>query len=278
MQDWVNKCRQADDAEIRAWSKRYANSTNTGLRNGQLVPIDIDVLDERLADKIEALTLEVLGGTPLKRIGKAPKRMFFFRAEKPFKKLQTSEFIAPDGSKHRVEVLADGQQCVAFGLHPDTQKPYTWPNKSPLDVKLSELPEITEAAAMDLLKKIELLLGASYLATKKEITRREKTGGHAGTINCQTPTKDVVREALRYCRNDDLSYGDWIRIGFALYAGLGDGGRDIWEEWSAQYSTNDPEETAKKWPSFASARSISIKTLCYYAFRGGWRQRGGCGQ
>jgi putative DNA primase/helicase len=275
MRDWVQNCQLADDAEIGAWSKRYPDCTNTGLLTGQLLAIDIDVLDERLVKKIENLIPKHLGPTPLKRVGKAPKSMLFFRTENAFKKRKTPDFIGPDDSKHCVEVLGDGQQCVAFGLHPETQKAYTWPNKSPLDVKFSELPVVTEAIVMDLLNEIELLLNASYLDTKKEVKRRETTGGHAGRNNCVAPTKDIVRDALKFYRNDDLSYDDWIRIGFVLYSAFGDEGRDIWEDWSAESSKNDPEETAKKWPSFATVRGITIKTLYYHAFQGGWQQRDG---
>jgi hypothetical protein len=85
--------------------------------------------------------------------------------------------------------------------------------------------------------------------------------------DCEVPTKEIVREALQYYPNADLSYDDWIRIAFALYAGLGDAGRDIWEDWSAGSSKNDPETTAKKWPSFASVRGITIKTLYYFPFK-----------
>jgi hypothetical protein len=132
---------------------------------------------------------------------------------------------------------------------------------------------VTEAVVMGLVKRIEVLLQESYLATKKEARRRETQGSRAGLSDCRVPTKDIVREALQYYPNADLSYDDWIRVGFALYAGLGDAAQDLWEDWSAGSSKNDPETTAKKWPSFASVRSVTIKTLYFFAFQGGWRQR-----
>ena len=52
----------------------------------------------------------------------------------PFKKLETSEFIDPavdpgpskKAHKRQVEILADGQQFVAYGVNPDCNKEYIW--------------------------------------------------------------------------------------------------------------------------------------------------------
>ena len=43
----------------------------------------------------------------------------------PFKKISAT-FKAPDDVVHKVEVLADGQQFVAEGIHEETQQPYRW--------------------------------------------------------------------------------------------------------------------------------------------------------
>jgi len=64
-------------------------------------------------------------GTVLKRVGLPPKRLIPFRCVTPFKKISAT-FKAPDGVTHKVEVLADGQQFVAEGIHETTQQPYRW--------------------------------------------------------------------------------------------------------------------------------------------------------
>ena len=74
--------------------------------------------------------------TPASRIGRAPKILLAFRTDEPFDKVQTPEFHMLDGTVARIEVLATGQQFVAFGIHPDTKAPYHWPECSPLDVPL----------------------------------------------------------------------------------------------------------------------------------------------
>jgi hypothetical protein len=57
--------------------------------------------------------------------------------------------VAPDGKKHKIEVLGDGQQVVVEGIHPDTEQPYAWLwGQSPLTVTREELPAIDEAEAL----------------------------------------------------------------------------------------------------------------------------------
>jgi hypothetical protein len=38
------------------------------------------------------------------------------------------DFIARDGTEHKIELLCDGQQIVVDGIHTDTHQPYRWPN------------------------------------------------------------------------------------------------------------------------------------------------------
>src|SRR5262249_57417677 len=86
-------------------------------------------------------------GTVLKRVGLPPKRLIPFRCVTPFKKISAT-FKAPDGVTHRVEVLADGQQFVAEGIHETTQQPYRWAdNVSLLNVAHEQLPLVDEALA-----------------------------------------------------------------------------------------------------------------------------------
>ena len=65
------------------------------------------------------------------RFGRLPKRTLPFRTATPFPKMSAS-FEAPNGTLHKIEVLGDGQQFICFGIHPDTQEPYTWHGESRL--------------------------------------------------------------------------------------------------------------------------------------------------
>ncbi|MGE3743604.1 MAG: PriCT-2 domain-containing protein [Geminicoccaceae bacterium] len=274
MKAWETVCAAADEEEIARWARAQRNCTNTGLLCGDIVGIDIDVPVEDLAAKVEVAAREILGASPLQRIGRAPKSLLVFRPDLPFDKLQTPEMVLPDGTVTRVEVLATGQQFVAFGIHPDTKAEYQWPLKSPLEVPVQDVPSISREQCETLLAHAERLLRQAGARSQVERKQSERYGRKlAGLGTQQATSRELVLEALAHVGNDDLPYDEWIRIGFALYHGLGDAGRDVWEDWSAQSSKNDPAATAAKWPSFAQARNITVATLFWLAGQNGWRQR-----
>ena len=275
LKNWQRVCATADEGEIERWSSAFPTCTNTGVLCGDTVGVDIDITDETLAASVEALAREVLGPTPLKRIGRAPKLLLAFRAEQPFAKVQTPELILHDGTVVRVEVLATGQQFVGFGIHPDTKRDYFWPARSPLDVPASELPAVTAVQCAALVNRVEALLRGAGAQTAAERRQTDRDGRkHAGFGPHEKPSREIVVEALAHIPNNDLPYDEWIRVGFALYDGLGDAGRDLWEDWSAQSAKNDAAVTARKWPSFAQGHTITVGTLFWIAKQNGWRQAG----
>ncbi|SLN77824.1 PriCT-2 domain-containing protein [Roseisalinus antarcticus] len=272
MKGWETVCASADEAEITRWSKAQRNCTNTGLLCGHLVGVDIDVLDSDHAHRLTGIATEMLGLSPLSRIGRAPKVLLAFRTDTPFDKVQTPEFQMLDGTVARVEVLATGQQFVGFGIHPDTKAPYHWPECSPLDVPLHELPVVSRdrcaafiTVAEDYLRKV----GGQTTTERREIDREGRKV--AGLKPKEAPSRELIAEAVAHIPNNDLPYDDWIKVGLALYAALGADGRDLWETWSADAAKNDPAHTAEKWDSFASVRTVTVGTLFWLAQQNGWR-------
>ena len=157
--DWRQLAlRDPPDAAVR---KASPLALNSGLLCGDLVGIDIDVLDGALVAEIAGLVASTLGPSPLQRIGRAPKILFCYRAAEPFSKVKTPVFAMPDGTQAHVEILGDGQQFVGYGVHPDTLRPYAWPGRSPLDTPLHELPVIDAMAARDLIGATGELLRAA---------------------------------------------------------------------------------------------------------------------
>jgi hypothetical protein len=120
MDDWLAVCAAADEAEVMRWTWAEPNCTNTGLLCGSLVGIDVDVLAPELVKPIVDVARTTLGGTPLERVGKAPKTLLCYRADEPLRKIMTSRLVLPDDGEAQVEVVAEGQQFVGFGVHPDT--------------------------------------------------------------------------------------------------------------------------------------------------------------
>ncbi len=98
-------------------------------------------------------------GETLVRVGRWPKRLLLYRTETPFPKMKAGQ----------IEILGLGQQFVAFGLHPGTGEPYSWPfGETPLEVPLSDLPMIDQTAA------------AAFLAEIGPTDQRSNTNGGAG--------------------------------------------------------------------------------------------------
>ena len=137
-----------DDTAIESWRMPYA-SCGVGLRTGRLVGIDIDILDPDLAHEAQSLAMKRFGDT-LFRVGLWPKRLLLYRTQTPFAKMKSGQ----------IEILGLGQQFVAFGLHPGTGKPYSWPlGETPLEIPLSDLPVIDPSAAAAFLAEMAVTPG-----------------------------------------------------------------------------------------------------------------------
>jgi putative DNA primase/helicase len=174
MTDWQTKCLNADPQEIRKWSTDQSDCTNTGFLCGEIVGVDIDVLNHELSAKLESRAVELFGHSALRRIGRAPKVLLAYRVETPHDKLTTPVLIfgndVKDKNAHaKVEVLANGQQFVAFGIHPDTRQLYQWPDKSPLDVPATDVPLVTLESLQEFVAEAEQVLREAGGRTKAEI-------------------------------------------------------------------------------------------------------------
>ena len=217
---------------------------------GKLVAVDIDVLDEDLSNRIEELAYEYLGESNVMRVGKWPKKMLFYRNDKPSKKMR----VGP------VEVLGHGQQAVAYGIHPDTRKPYNWPKLGLHQVKYDDLIEVDKAQLEDFLQACK-----EILPEKDEV----KISGDFTPNPMQQATFEACREALSYIPNSDLHWDDWCRVGMAIKGALGDQGLDLFMEWSATSQKDVPAMTRQKYMFDRPTRS-GFGTLYHLAKTYGW--------
>lgn len=153
-----------DEPLVARWVEEYPRH-GVGLRTGNLVGIDIDVLDPEIAYQLGQIVERRIGPAPM-RVGLWPKRLYLARTGTPFAKL----------SARKLEILGLGQQFVAFGIHPDTGQPYYWPaGDTPLDLPLTDLPLVDEATCRDLLSEL-----AALLPPIGEQQRRARRAGNAG--------------------------------------------------------------------------------------------------
>ena len=261
---WENT--QADDGKLRKWlSNGYAKG-GVGILTRDFPAVDIDVLDEEISAKLVAWCKANIGKTAT-RVGMAPKTLLAYRAAEPFTKVQSKRWKSPDGKIHKVEILGDGQQYVAYATHPDTGKPYTWTTKVGLaDVDPHRLPTITREQAQALLDYFDEIRPESWEIAKadRRRDRLDSTGSNVPARVSDDPldyiaeqlevTPERIEEALSRLDPDD-GYDFWLRMGMALwhqFEGSEEGLR-LWDEWSQRSSDYDADEIQAKWPTLAPA-------------------------
>jgi hypothetical protein len=145
-----------DEAKVDDWCQHFG-SCGVGLRTGHLVAVDIDILDADLAHQASEIVNSRLGDTML-RVGRWPKRLLLYRTLTPFTKLSVG----------KIEVLGLGQQFVAFGVHPDTGRPYDWPlGESPLDLGFDALPLVDAAMIEAVLAELRPIAGPAPSGSRR---------------------------------------------------------------------------------------------------------------
>jgi hypothetical protein len=80
--------------------------------------------------------------------------------------------------------------------------------------------------------------------------------------------EERIRDALFAVNADDREV--WWQMGMAIKHELGEGGRGLWDEWSATSSKYEARDQDKVWRSFKS-NGIGIGTLFHRAQAAGWR-------
>jgi hypothetical protein len=166
--------------QIDMWAKTWPDARNTGALTRAMPTLDLDILSEEAARALENHVRERYeeSGPILVRIGKPPKRAMLFRTIEPFAKFVVN-LISPNGSQEKIEFLADGAQVVAFGIHPETKKPYRWHGGQPGDTRLEELPYIREAEAHMLVNElVQILIDQFGYMRAKERPGKHKSKGN----------------------------------------------------------------------------------------------------
>jgi hypothetical protein len=168
--------------DIRSWHRRRPQDSNTGILCGAVCAVDADILDAALSAQMAALADQYLGATPLCRIGRAPKWLRCYRLETPLPKLETPERQL-NGETAQVEIMGKGQQVAAYGTHPTTMQPYTWLDREPLDVPLSDLPVVNEAQVRAFLAAADaqLATAGAVLVVQPKAAPRAHANGHAAS-------------------------------------------------------------------------------------------------
>ena len=229
-----------------------------------LVAVDVDVLNPFCSNDLEKLVEEELGSAP-KRIGKAPKFLMLFRCTELQKKIRTGVYEI-DGVDAATELLGEGQQFVAAGVHPDTGSRYVWPGDKLIDIAPEELTEVTP----DALRRF-LAMASSVMATYGELKGRVSDRGLTTAQQSGLNLKELrgkaaeVEAAVMHIPNDDEHYDDWVQTAHAIKGAIGDSGFDLFCRWSARSAKDDPAQNERLWQSIGAVKHIGAGSLYHWA-------------
>lgn len=223
-----------------------------GLRTKNFPAIDIDVMDEGLADEISRIAFSVLGSAPT-RVGRAPKRTHLYRTDAPFKRMRL-RFQREGEAAHLVEVLGDGQQFVVDGIHPGTGKPFGWDRRpdGPTDLTTTDA-ERAEAFLDDV---ATLVTALGYTVTRQGAAR---ASGSPPPVQTELAGDlEQIREAVGLLPNTSALFperDDYLKVGYAIRAALPEHPTeafDLWWGWCQKWEgnengPNDPERARQDW-------------------------------
>jgi hypothetical protein len=185
----------------------------------EIVAIDLDIINLDQAATADRLANEMLGKTPLVRIGLAPKQIRLYRGGDPIRSRKL----------HPLEIFSGTGQFIAFGWHQKAGRPYIWPQASPVDMRADSdaIPVVTRAQLDHFSAELFKVVPRRFLPTKQ--------GGQVGTGGPQTigerlamlsmlhgswsrAAAIVLGEAVEGCRNDTA----WTVVASAARRGIAD--------------------------------------------------------
>lgn len=281
---WQNT--QATEELVETWIKTGHAKDGLGIIAKRTPGLDLDIRDHRLSNKMLSYIYKLLGADIPVRTGNYPKVLIPCRIDITapiMMKSASAKFEdASTNQQHQVEVLATGQQYLAFGIHPDTQKPYTWSGDIP-DIEnlplltpdiinkifdhfegLCEKAGFTQVKRRSFAKAPKTKLPSSHNSAAGDTTSTNTTPQGPGTLaKPQVTTPKPIQRRSSYTKAEMLAivnripepadYDGWVQIGMALahqYKGSQEG-CDLWDTFSQRFpKTYDQAELINKYPTF----------------------------
>ena len=203
-------------------------NAGVGILLSDLIVFDIDILDNNLSLLVKKIITNELGNT-VERIGNFPKRALFYRRSGNEFRKQSSQIFNFEKGKAQLEILASGNQCIVFGTHPETKKPYQWIEDSLLDVHIKDLPSVNIKQVKNIVTQAEILL-RNQTEIKEVIRPNIKTSINKPIKEVGVNDNNLILSAIKHIDPED--YDTWIKIGFALKKYFKADGFEIFDNWS----------------------------------------------
>ena len=260
---------------VSHWASNGQAECSVGIRTGQgdvaIYGFDCDIYDGAVAKAVRTAFWERFGEAPL-RIGQKPKSLSVYRGESGFAKINSPTWVDPEGREHKVELLGNGQQFVAYGTHPGTGRPYEWIGDDLLstesfDVPYIDLVEVAQWINSELPKLIpaDWKIKGGWSGATASIT----AGGDMDIIDMIKPRLDITDAELEEyvsCIDPECDYDTWAIVMFGIHhqTGGSDEGFDIFNRQSKRSSKYDANVTRYKWSKIKTdlrARTITAASI-----------------
>lgn len=267
---------------------RFADC-GVGILTGDVLGVDIDVPDAAVVKELVAWLLTNYGMAPV-RFGNKPKALALYRAVHPAMTKNQTPVFKRGALKGRVEVLARGQQFVAYAIHPETQQPYEWRGGDPLTVPADRLSALTSAQVAEIVEHCAERLAQWGTGPALASLASPVSPEHFGAESLPPPATAAENDALITQRQppsraellraladlaefDQSDYDSWREVGQIIHHETGgrNEGLETFIKYSrclsGFYSGAEPGEEGcrAKWRSFgrSSARPVTFGTLVH---------------
>lgn len=252
--------------ELALWSKdgRY----NISVRTGQLshvYAIDCDITDATVAQRVEELVRSVAGPLAVRGRANSAKMLIPLEVAGAYKK-RVIETV-----HGRIEVLGDGQQFVACGIHASGAR-YEWRGdvQDGLPVRL---PILTPEAFEGLCGRL-----AAEFGTKPARPAPVEVLGPSGAEQVLTTIDEDdwqrLRQALRFLLPKVADNDTWSEVGYALLS-LKESrpACELWLDFSAKAAGYQPGAAEQWWGSHETqAPRSDWRHILKLARTHGWRE------
>jgi hypothetical protein len=235
----------------------------------EIVALDLDIVDQEHAAFADRLADDVLGRTPLVRIGFAPKQVRIYRNGDT---IQSRKL-------HPLEIFSGTGQIIGYGWHEKAGRPYDWPYASPCDVSADSnaIPLLTLAQLDRFSTELFKVVPRRLLPTRQGRPARTgspQTIGDRLRMLCMLhggwnrAAAIILSEAVEGCRNDTA----WIVVASAAARGISDDVVwDLFEKYFSGWAEVSEAQVASMIERARPVRQLSPMNFAVSAIAGGGR-------
>lgn len=262
--NWFSYVWTEQQPDLDALTRWHDMGAGVGIRTGlhldgtSLIAIDADTLNVEYA-VIARDEIDDRFGRLFVRVGQAPKALYLLRVDGPFQYARIEFGDKPE----RIEVLSDGKQFVAHGIHPKTGKPYSWPRAIP---PYADIPIVPADQVLALLDALRLKLPKA----SKLIVEGAPSDINQATLRGDPDTVRRAVAALPNTSNHFPSRESYLQVGYAIKAALPDDpdtAFELFTSWCDRWTDGDnaPDIVEADWRRMKSPFKIGANWLYEHA-------------